>query len=771
MRPSLIITLVCTLILLSFTTAVPVLGQTPSSGTLRGIVTDRTAGSPLPGAHVLVRGTTLGAATAADGSFVIPRVPAGTYVLEFRSVGYERSVATDVVVRPDRTTRTDAALVPSPIEGEEVTTTAGYFTSRAMDALSAASFSFEEVRRSPGSAGDVSRIMNALPSVARVNDQRNSLAVRGGSPFENAFYIDDIPVPNINHFATQGATGGALGMLNVDLLDNVTLNAGGFGASWGNRISSIMDMRLREGSRDGFAGQLNFDMTGVGGVVEGPLGDSTASWLVSFRHSYLDLIVNAFSVGNTVAPRMMDGQGKVTIDLSPSDQLNVLEMFSQDRLSTDHATAVENEMSYYGDQDNLQNSAGATWRHLWNASGVSRLTLSHTMMRFTETFRDIATQEIIFANRSREQSLDLRLTNTFALGRTSSLECGGDVRHELSAYDNAFGPTTDQLGQPQPAESVLRDLTTTTAGAFVSVSLEPVTNLTATLGGRVDHYGYSGRTLISPRIGLALRLSDRTSIAASGGWYVQSLPHVLLSHSATKAALREPEARHAVLGVSHLLTEDTRLTVEMYGKTSSHLPVDVAQPQLFLLDEIFTGSTFLGSHPAISDAGEARSYGIEVMLQKKMARDFYGLASLSLGKSQYKALDGIWRDRVFDNRVSFCLEGGYKPNTKWDFSLRWVYGGGVPYTPLDLVASQKINAGVLDGSRVNAERMPAYHSLNVRVDRRFNYDASSLVLYLSAWNVYDRKNVASYFWNKIAAEPDTEYQYGLLPILGVEYEF
>lgn len=753
------------------TLPVPTRARTSAPGSIKGLVTDRVTGAPLPGAHAIIRGTQRGAATAADGSYTIPQMPAGIYVVEFRSVGYAPSACTDIVVRPDRATIVDATLDPAPIEGDEVTTTAGYFQTGSVDALSAATFSFEEVRRSPGSAGDVSRIMAALPSVARVNDQRNSLAVRGGSPFENAFYIDDIPVPNINHFATQGSTGGALGMLNVDLLDNVTLNAGGFGASWGNRISSIMDMRLREGSRDGFAGQLNFDMTGIGGVAEGPLVDSSASWLVSLRHSYLDLLVNAFSVGNTVAPRMMDGQGKVTVDLSPSDQINVLEMFSQDRLSTDHATAVENEMSYYGDQDNLQNSAGATWRHLWNASGVSRLTLSHTLMRFTETFRDIATQDIVFANRSREQSFDMRLTSTFALGRATSIECGGDMRREESTYDNAFGPTTDPLGRPQPAENIRRDLTTTTAGAFVSVSVEPVSSVTTTFGVRIDHYGYSGHTLVSPRIGLALRLSDRTSIAASGGWYVQSLPHVLLSHSAATSALREPDARHAVLGVSHLITEDTRLTVEVYAKTSAHLPVDVTQPQLFLLDEIFAGSTFLGSHPAISDAGEARSYGVEFMLQKKLARDFYGLASLSLGRSQYKALDGIWRNRVFDNRISFCLEGGYKPDSKWDFSLRWVYGGGIPYTPLDLAASRNSNAGVLDGLRINAERLPAYHSLNLRVDRRFNYDASSLVLYLSAWNVYDRKNVASYFWNKITAEPDTEYQFGLLPILGVEYEF
>ncbi|MBK7256966.1 MAG: TonB-dependent receptor [Ignavibacteriae bacterium] len=560
-------------------------------------------------------------------------------------------------------------------------------------------------------------------------------------------------------------------MLNVDLLESVTLNAGGFGAAWGNRLSSVMEMHLREGSRDGFAAQVNMDMTGFGGVAEGPLADSSASWLLSFRHSYLDLLVHAFSVGNTVAPRMMDGQGKVTIDLSPNDQVNVLEMFSQDRLSTDHATAVENEMMYYGDQNNLQNSAGGTWRHLWGAAGVSHLTLSHTVMKFTETFRDIGSQEILFANRSDEQSLDLRNTNRFALGRSGSIECGVDLRREVSTYDNRFGATTDQLGTPTPEVRILRDLSTTTAGAFASLSVEPVKDLTATAGVRVDHFGSSSRTWLSPRLAVMYKVSDLTTLSAAAGLYVQSLPHVILSQSASTSALREPDARHLVLGVGHLLSEDTRLTIEGYWKGSRHLPVDVAQPQLFLLDEIFTGSTFIGNHAAISDAGEARAYGIEVMLQKKLARDFYGLASLSLGRSQYKALDGVWRDRVFDNRVSFCMEGGYKPNEKWDFSLRWVYGGGVPYTPLDIVASGKINAGVLDASRVNGERLPAYHSLNVRVDRRFNFDRSSLVVYLSAWNVYDRQNVASYFWNKITASPDTEYQFGMLPILGVEYEF
>jgi hypothetical protein len=747
------------------------IAQSPASGTIKGSVTDRVSGTPLPGAHILVRGTQRGTASAADGNFAISQLPAGVYMLEYRSVGYESFIGTDIIVRPGRTTVADASLSPAAIEGEEVTTTAGYFSSGSVDALNAATFSFEEVRRSPGSAGDVSRIITSLPSVARVNDQRNSLAVRGGSPYENAFFVDNIPVPNINHFATQGSTGGALGMLNVDLLENVTFSAGGFGAAYGNRLSSIMDMRLREGNRDRFSAQANMDMSGLGGVLEGPLFDSSASWLVSFRRSYLDLLVKAFDVGNTVAPRMTDGQVKVVVDISATDQLSALEMFSQDRLNTDHATAVENTMMYYGDQDNLQNSAGATWRHVWGQSGFSQLTASHTVLKFTEEFRDIASEQVLYANRSTEQSVSLRSANRFAVGRSGSVEYGADLLRESSHYDNRFGESTDPLGATLPGVQIRRALASTTTGLFVSFAFEPLPSFTTTAGVRVDYSDYTDRTYVSPRVACNLRLTDRTALTAAAGLYVQSIPHIILVQAQHSNELREPVARHLVLGLSHLLADDARLTIEGYLKTTSRLPVDLAQPQLFMLDEIFTGSTFVGDHPELSDAGEARAYGLEVMLQKKMARDFYGLASLSLGRSQYKALDGFWRNRVFDNRVSFCLEGGYKPNDRWDFSLRWVYAGGVPYTPLDLEASQKINAGVLDAGRINADRLPAYHSMNIRADRRFNFDRSSLVVYLSAWNVYNRQNVASFFWNKITAAEDTEYQFGLLPILGIEYEF
>ena len=149
----------------------------------------------------------------------------------------------------------------------------------------------------------------------------------------------------------------------------------------------------------------------------------------------------------------------------------------------------------------------------------------------------------------------------------------------------------------------------------------------------------------------------------------------------------------------------------------------------------------------------------------------YGLVSGSWFRSRYKGGDNVWRNRIFDNQLTFSAEGGYKPNNKWEFSLRWIYAGGIPYTPFDLQASELINRGVVDSARVNADRFPAYHSLNLRCDRRINFKGSNLVLYASIWNAYNRHNLASYYWNEIDHKQDSVNQWGMLPIIGMEYEF
>ena len=254
---------------------------------------------------------------------------------------------------------------------------------------------------------------------------------------------------------------------------------------------------------------------------------------------------------------------------------------------------------------------------------------------------------------------------------------------------------------------------------FASLETNPLPRLTATLGARSDYFGYTDDWTFSPRGALALRATDRTTLNLSGGIFRQSLPLVLLAQQDENRDLAEPWAVHAVGGVEHFFSDDTRLTVEAYWKDYRDSPVDPAEPGLFVVDELIYRYGFFFNHDVLESRGKARSRGVEVLLQKKLVDGLYGLAAASWSKAAY---DAEGRD-------------------------------------------------VLDGSRINGARYPDYHSLNVRLDRRINFQGSNLVWYVSVWNAYNRKNVGSYSWNGITGKVDTVHQWGMLPIFGLEWEF
>ena len=357
------------------------------------------------------------------------------------------------------------------------------------------------------------------------------------------------------------------------------------------------------------------------------------------------------------------------------------------------------------------------------------------------------------------------------MSQKHSFEFGLEAKHLVADYDNFFANYTDALGDTVPAFTLDKIFDADKVGGFVNYNLKPSNRITANLGLRADYFTYSKNSYISPRVILSYKIAERITIKGSTGLFYQSLPLILLSQNEGNKDLKDPKAIHYVVGLEHLLTENTKLTIELYQKDYDHFPLDPTQPTLFLIDELYYRYGFFFNHERLIDTGEAYSRGIEVMIQKKLAENVYGLASASYFRSKYKDGNGAWRERVFDNRVIFSLEGGYKPNSKWEFSLRWIYAGGPPYTPFDLEASQDLNRAVLDGDRINESRYPDYHSLNIRCDRRFHFSGSNLAFYFSVWNVYNRKNIATYFWNEVEKKEDIIYQWSLLPIFGLEFEF
>lgn len=740
-------------------------------GVLEGNITDLQTAAPLPGANIRLGTTARGTVSDAEGHFRFADVPVGTHTLSISLIGYQSAVKTDLVVRPQRTTQTTVELQESALEGDEVVVTAGFFNERAERPVSSISFSSEEVRRAPGSGGDISRIILGLPSLAKVNDQSNSLIVRGGSPMENAFFVDGFEVPNINHFPAQGATGGPIGIINADLLDDVSFTAGGFSAAFGDKLSSVMELRLKEGNRSSYQSQLDLNFAGFGGMTEGPLAGGKGSYLLAVRRSYLDLLVNTIDMGTSVAPVYGDAVLKLVADVSPGHQLTFVDVFSDDHNNPDRKTAVDNKMVYYGNQDIYMNTAGLSWRALWNNSMYSTASISYSTSHFTEDFSETNSGAHLLRNRSSEGTTTYALAFHYKINSIHSIDIGAVGKHTINRTDNYFDPYTDALGDSVSGFLFDTSLQGWKMGGYVNYSVKPNPDWVITAGSRIDHFPYNSSLSVQPRISSSYQLSDRFTMKASAGLYRQTLPMLLLSQNEENRKMKNPGAIHLIAGFEYLLTEDTKLSVEAYQKTYDSFPIDPSQPSLFLVDELFYRNGFFFAHGALQDNGRAESKGVEVVLQKKLAEDFYGLASAAFFTTRYRGGDGVWRDRGFDNRVVVSLEGGYKLDHEWEVSGRWIYAGGVPYTPFDLAASSSLRREVLDGSRINGDRLPSYHCLNVRVDKRFNFASTNLTAYLSIWNAYNRGNIAGYFWNGQENRPDVITQWGLLPIFGVEYEF
>jgi len=739
-------------------------------GAIKGKVIDKSTQAPLPGANIILVGTRRGVASDANGNFTIEAVPVGSYNLKFQYMGYEPLNKTDIIVKSNRITYVPSSMAPAVVLGDAVTVTGGFF-SKSRDQASSISFASEEIRRAPGSAGDVSRIIMGLPSIAKFSDTDNTLIVRGGSPNENGFYVDNIEIPNINHFPTPGSTGGPIGLLNVDFIQDVHFMTGGFSSVYGERLSSVMDLTFREGNRSEFDGQLNMDFAGFGGNAEGPLLNGKGSFLFSVRRSYLDLIINAIDSETSVVPEYSDYQGKMVFDLNDRHRLTLLGILGVDEIKMPKKAIEGTNTPVYGDAGMFEGTAGINLRTLWGKQGYSNTAVSFTHMVHEVDFIEYKSDILLMDNVSKESSVKIRNRNHLKLNNAHQFEFGLENKFFLTNYNNFINEYTDALGNPIPAATTTEDSRANLTGVFLNWAWKPWIRLSMNMGMRADYFDYNEKSTVSPRLSLQYRLNERTAFNIATGLFHQNLPLVLLAQKPEFKSLKVPRAMHYVLGFEHLLREDTRLTLEFYEKQYDRFPMDPTQPQLFVIDEANYMYDFYFNHSSLQDNGVGYARGIELMIQKKLAKDLYGMISGAYFKTRYKDLNGIWRDRIFDNRVVFNIEGGYKPNNTWEFSLRWIYAGGVPYTPFDKQKSKALVRAVYDETRIDEVRNPDYHSLNIRVDRRFHFSKSNLIVYLSVWNAYGRKNISSHYWNEQENREAVSYQWGLLPIFGLEYEF
>lgn len=734
-----------------------------NQGVLSGIVIDKVTQNPLKDINIKISGTKFITRSLGDGSFRIEGIPPGVYSVEFSSVNYLKFIEQDVII--SEATGRELIIELIPITTEEVIIQDSRFRKPLDVSTSFKSLRFEEIRRFPGGLEDIGRVIQSLPGVALTSDGRNDLLVRGGSPAENLFVVDGFEVNNFNHFGAQGSTGGPTSILNLDFASEINFYTGGFSVKYGDKLSSVVEVKQRNGNRERFYGKINISGTGVGANFEGPIKKGKASWLFSVRRSYLDLIFNAS--GFSFVPEYTDFQLKAFYSSGSKNIFEFSSFGAIDKVRFNNDTE-ENRQNNERILTNNQKSysSGIIWKFIASRKSLIKFTLSRNYVNYFFSKRDSLFNET-FKNISKESDIQLKNELSIKITDDKFINIGTGAKTILLDYNIDKKADTLSANGSLIIPAVYIDLKTRTYKAFgygeLTASLTDKTRVTT--GIRVDYFAYSNKLSVSPRINFTYTISSKVNLNAAWGVFHQTPSYIWLVANEDNKKLDYIRAYHYVAGTEYFFDESTRLSVEFYYKKYVNYPVSRNRPYLILANNSgFENQNSFGLESLVS-SGSGRVYGTEIFLQKNLTKNFYGAMSISLSDVKYKALDGVERRSDWDNRFVLNLNAGYRFGNKWEVSSKLRIAGGRPYTPIDP------SNGFSDFSKYNSESYPLYHRLDVRAERKWYFKNWLLTIYIDIQNVYNRKNVFEYRWNKFKREIETSTNLGILPTIGISAEF
>jgi hypothetical protein len=764
--------------------------DTTGVGAISGVVVNA-AGQPAEGVRVCALDTASCATSDARGAFRIGELRAAAYRLEILPLEGLPFTSDPVEVRAGLDGTVEITLPTVQDFQQTITVTAPAF--QAPEAVKNSGFLVapREILKSAAALQDVSRYVQGLPGVViGTNDFRNDIIVRGGSPLENLFLVDNVEIPNINAFANFASAGGTVSLLDAELLQDVTFLTGGYPAPYLNRTSSVLQVTQREGSRSQFGGWATVGFAGAGAILEGPINAGKGSWVVSARRSFLDLFTNDVGIGGV--PVVYSVNAKAVYDITPRDRIWMVNIAGIDeiRLGLTESTDLDDEIANFDIRyDGWRTATGLNWQRTFGSRGVGLFGVTHSEAKVGQQVKDLVAQgapppgappEIVIARSpvvyfedSREGETTLKYDLTVHLPLFDTVQAGGSVKTFRIDYsvqspygnDTPYSPVAGI--DPFFLDTGFRSYQT---GAYLQASKRVASRVNVTLGGRVDHYAILSRARVSPRAGVNVRLSDALSWNSSAGSYYQQPAFLFVSAFPQNASLVPWRAHHYVTGLAWSPDASLRVTAEAYRKTYTDYPVarDLPTVSLANIGDTFDVREILFP---LTSAGTGYAEGVEFFVEKRLTSKLYGQGNLSFSRTRHAGLDRVLRPGSFDYPFVFNLLGGYRLSPAWELSARLSFLSGRPFTPYDQALSTAQRRGVYDLTRVNAERSPDYGRVDIRVDRTVTVGGRPLNLFFGVQNVANRRNFASYNWNRRTNARQFGEQQGIFPILGLDWRF
>ncbi|RAU84340.1 TonB-dependent receptor [Pontibacter arcticus] len=732
------------------------------TGIITGTIRDVNTQEPLIGVSVALSGTSAGTVSNETGTYRLTDIPLGSYTIVASYVGYQAVSKFNVNVTSGNIQIINFSLSPSTNKLEEVEIVANRTQSAAIadlvTPLSVQSLSTEEIRSNPGGNFDISKVVQVLPGVATAGTgggSRNDLIIRGGAPNENVYYLDGIEIPLINHFTTQGSAGGATGILNVSFIEDLKVSSSAFDARYGNALASVFEFRQRYGNPDRFSGNVRLSGSEFATTLEGPISPKT-TYLVSARRSYLQFLFKLLDL--PIRPNYWDFQYKVDHKIDAKTSLSFIGVGAIDEFSFGVPRNSTPENEYILRSIPLNNqwnyTTGVSLKRLVE-DGYVNLALSRSAFNIDlEKYEDAQNTNAALRtlkSTSRETENKFRLdVNKYKNGFKYAYGVSGQyVQFKNDLFNIIRKEVRDEqnnLVQPGITVNYNTELDFFRYGAFGQVSRSILANkLGLSLGVRTDlntftETGNNPLKTLSPRLSASYLLSDKWTLNASTGIYYKLPIYTVLGYRENGQFLNKDaeytRSIHYVLGTEFLPRPDLRFTLEGFYKDYSNYPVSV-RDGISLANQ---GGDF-GSigNEAVNTTGEGRAYGMEFYLQKKLTGTVFSVLSYTYVVSEFAGTDGRFISSAWDYRHLISGLIGKKLPRNWEAGAKYRFAGGAPTTPFNLEASQRnygsLGVGILDYSRLNSDRLRPFSQLDVRIDKKWNFNRITLDLFLDIANV------------------------------------
>jgi hypothetical protein len=751
--------------------------------TIRGTVIEIALDKPITGATIRIEGAKLGTVSDAEGHFKIEQVPVGTYNVIITAMGFKDNIVSQLSVNAGKEIVLTIKLEEKIVEHKEVVIKAQSKKNKPlneMSMVSARAFTVEETQRYAASVNDPARMATNFPGVIAGDDGNNQIVIRGNSPKGMLWRMEGIDIPNPNHFAAAGSSGGGISILSTQLLANSDFVTGAFASEYGNALSGVFDLHLRKGNNEKREYTLQAGILGINAAAEGPFSKKyKGSYLINYRYSTLSLFSK---IGINLTPSVTNFQDLSYNIYLPTKRFGDFTLFSFGGLSNQYFNAKKDSTKWTTrnerHSDDFVSNTGM-WG-ITHAINIGSTTLLKTAVGYSKTnigynrnymqddysLLDVYKVSYQINKLTLTSSLNKKI-NSHMLVRSGIIvnSMGFNFKENIrDVYANPLRLLVNSTGR------------TETFQAYSQMQYKPSEKITINAGLHYIGLAYNHSQSIEPRASIKWQVDKKQSLAFGYGKHsqIQALGIYFYQENGLKPndQIGFSKAHHLVLSHSYAIAKNLKLKTEIYYQHLYDIPVSVLDSSTFSV--LNSEGDYV--REKLINKGKGRNYGLEISLEKQLSQNFYFMLSSSFYQSKYIGKDGREFNTRFNGNEIINLVTGKEFVSKNNrrtlgLNLKAVYAGGYRTTPIDQFASQQAGETIYYQDKAYSEQLPAYIRPDIRVSMKWNRKRFTSTLSLDIQNVINRQNVYDRFYNVESNTVKTYYQTGILPILNYKVEF